>query len=383
MQRLFSLPLRYYIYLTALFGFILALLAMSFFPKPAANPIAVDVAGKTNTAPSQRPLSYADAVEKAFPSVVSIFTRKQSEEQHLLTPENPLMIPPRLFPQNRPNKTELDLGSGVIVSADGHILTNNHVIKNADSIEVMLNDGRFLTANLIGHDPETDLAVLKVSASNLPIIKFGRSDFARIGDIVLAIGNPFGVGQTVTSGIISGLDRSELGLSTFENFIQTDAPINPGNSGGALINTNGELIAINTAIISPSGGSQGISFAIPIDSAKKVMEQLIRHGSVIRGWIGVRAVGISPQRSQQVLGYIVKGLVIVGTVADGPAAKAGLIAGDIITQINNNSIDSVESALATITNLKPGETAILNGLRNNQSVQFKVVATRRPDMSNQ
>jgi len=382
MKRLFLLPLRYYIYLTALFGFILALLVISFFPKPAANPIAPITKSAQPISTNKKPISYADAVQLAFPSVVSIFTRKPSEKKAANITDNPFIFPPSKFQTSPTEKPELDLGSGVIVSSDGHILTNNHVIKNANSIEVMLNDGRFITAALIGHDPETDLAVLKVSASNLPVINFGHSDKARIGDVVLAIGNPYGVGQTVTSGIISALDRTQLGLSTFENFIQTDAPINPGNSGGALINTNGDLIAINTAIISPSGGSQGISFAIPIDSAKKVMEQLITHGSVIRGWIGVRAVGISAQRSQQVLGYVVKGLVIVGTVANGPAAKAGLIAGDIITQINNKDIHSVESALATITNLKPGDVALLNGLRNNQSFQFKVVATQRPKMSN-
>lgn len=381
MKRLFLLPLRYYIYLTALFGFLMALLILSFFPKPSAKPIEEKVTASPSPTSSQ-PLSYADAVQLAFPSVVSIFTRKQIEENQLSALENPFLIPPGSFQNQRDEQSELDLGSGVIVSSEGHILTNNHVIKNANSIKVMLNDGRLVQAALIGHDPETDLAVLKISATHLPVIKFGRSNQARIGDVVLAIGNPYGVGKTVTSGIISALDRRQLGLSTFENFIQTDAPINPGNSGGALINTNGELIAINTAIISPSGGSQGISFAIPIDSAKKVMQQLIRHGSVIRGWIGVRAVGISPERSQQALGRIVKGLVIVGTVADGPADQAGLVAGDIITQINNKDIHSVESALKTITNLKPGDVAVLNGIRNNETFQFRVVATQRPSMSN-
>src|SRR5205809_1415580 len=240
------------------------------------------------------PASYYDAVQRATPSVVNIFTSKE-----VRAPRHPLLNDPifrRFFGDQLPDEAQraASLGSGVIVSSSGYVLTNHHVVEAADEIEVALADGKRLLAKVVGNDPETDLAVLRLDAQNLPAISFGSSDALRVGDVVLAIGNPFGVGQTVTSGIVSALGRTGLGINTFENFIQTDAAINPGNSGGALVDAAGNLIGINTAIFSRSGGSMGIGFAIPVSTAKMVLEQIVRSGSVTRGWIGVEVQEIAP-----------------------------------------------------------------------------------------
>ena len=236
---------------------------------------------------ADRPDSYSRAAEVAMPSVVNIFTSKETKE-----PSHPLLDDPafrRFFGEqfeSRPKRTS-SLGSGVIVSANGYILTNHHVVEAADEVEIALLDGRKAKAKLIGSDPETDLAVLKTDLKDLPVITFGQSQQVKIGDVVLAVGNPFGVGQSVTMGIVSALSRSRVGINTFEDFIQTDAAINPGNSGGALTDTSGNLIGINTAIYSRSGGSLGIGFAIPVHIAKQIMEQIVQTGGVTRGWLGV------------------------------------------------------------------------------------------------
>ena len=326
--------------------------------------------------------SFAPAVNRAAPAVVNIFTRKLVKQQDNFYNSSTL----RALLENRkpPSRyrEEINLGSGVIVSSQGHILTNNHVISDAKEIEILLKDGRYLKAGIVGRDLETDLALLKVSAQNLPVIHFGDSSSLQAGDIVLAIGNPFGLGHTVTSGIISALNRSQFRANNFDNFIQTDAAINPGNSGGALVNTRGEMIGLNTINISSSGGgSQGIGFAIPAALARKIMAQLITYGEVRRGWIGIEAKEMTAMLAQQLNSDITRGLLIIGVLQNGPGQKAGIRAGDMITHINGIEIISAKNALDLITNLRPGDIAILRGVRQNQSLQFKIIAEERPQMS--
>ena len=325
--------------------------------------------------------SFAPAVNRAAPAVVNIFTRKRIKQKNSLYNNATLRALIEKRPPPSRYKEETNLGSGVIVSSQGHILTNNHVISGAEDIEVLLKDGRFLRASIVGRDLETDLALLKVTARNLPTILFGDSSTLQVGDIVLAIGNPFGLGHTVTSGIVSALNRSQFRANSFDNFIQTDAAINPGNSGGALVNTQGEMIGINTINISNSGGSQGIGFAIPSSLARDVMYQLITFGEVRRGWIGIEAKEISPLLAQQLNSEVRHGLLIIGVLQHGPGQKAGIQAGDVITHINNIKITSAKNALNLITRLRPGDIAILRGVRRNQSLQFKVIAEERPQMS--
>lgn len=348
----------------------------------AASKPAITAQTPENIPPSPSFISsFAPAVNRAAPAVVNIFTRKLVKQQGNLYNNSALRA---FLEKRRPPpryKEESNLGSGVIVSSQGHILTNNHVISGAEDIEILLKDGRYLTANIVGRDLETDLALLKVSAQNLPTIHFGDSSGLEVGDIVLAIGNPFGLGHTVTSGIVSALNRSQFRANNFDNFIQTDAAINPGNSGGALVNTRGEMIGLNTINISNSGGSQGIGFAIPASLAQKVMYQLITYGEVQRGWIGIEAREISPMLAQQLNSEIKHGLLIIGVLQSGPGQKAGIRAGDMITHINGKEIISAKKALDLITNLRPGDIAILRGVRQNQSLQFKVMAEERPQMS--
>lgn len=335
----------------------------------------------TSAVLSSNPVSYAEAVEIAAPAVVNIHTRKT------VVQSSPLFDDPffrRFFgeqfgaPQQR---EETSLGSGVIVSHQGYILTNNHVIEGANEIRVGLRDGRSAEATIVGSDAEADLAVLKVTLSDLPTIALGDSDSLRVGDVVMAIGNPFGVGQTVTLGIISATGRSELGISTFENFIQTDAAINPGNSGGALITARGELIGINTAIFSRTGGSQGIGFAIPMSLAKNSMAQIVEKGYVSRGWLGVEIQEMTPQLAESFNLQGEKGIIIAGVLRDGPADKAGLEPGDIITQLNGTAIDSAHAALNIIAQTAPGDKLKVTGLRNGKSLSLDVTVNERPQQS--
>ncbi len=328
----------------------------------------------------QAVMSYANAVDKAAPAVVNIQTSKIITRQ-----TNPLFNDPffgRFFSDRNQSKSrkeiESSLGSGVIINERGYILTNNHVIAGADEILVALKDGSVKRAKIIGTDPETDLAVLKVKGENLPAITLGKDKLIRVGDVVLAIGNPFGVGQTVTSGIISATGRDMLGINTFENFIQTDAAINPGNSGGALINPYGELIGINTAIFSRSGGSQGIGFAIPVSLAKNVMQQIIEHGHVIRGWLGVAIQGITPQLAESFKLKSVNGVIITNIIIDGPADKAGLTRGDVITKINGVELKNVRHALNTISLSKPGDKITIEGVRRGKIFDAAAIAIQRP-----
>ncbi|HEB55141.1 MAG TPA: Do family serine endopeptidase [Gammaproteobacteria bacterium] len=325
------------------------------------------------------PVSYADAVERAAPAVVNIYTRKIITEANRPSANDPIFR--YFFGENarRPRqRTESSLGSGVIVSPQGYILTNNHVIAAADEIQVALQDGQTTEAQLVGADPETDLAVLKINLKNLPVITLGNARALRVGDVVLAIGNPFGVGQTVTSGIISATGRNMLGINTFENFIQTDAAINPGNSGGALISAHGELIGINTAIFSKSGGSQGIGFAIPMSLAKDVMIQIIEHGEVVRGWLGVVIQDVSPELARSFGLKDSTGVILSNVMPNGPAGRAGLTVGDIITSINKNRINDVKQALKLISKVKPGNKVQLRGIRQGKSFETSVVVGTRP-----
>ena len=282
------------------------------------------------------------------------------------------------------SRQSASLGSGVIVGAEGYILTNHHVIETADEIEVALADGRKASAHIVGTDPETDLAVLKVDLTELPAIAFGSPKQLGVGDLVLAIGNPFGVGQTVTMGIVSAKGRSHLGISTFENFIQTDAAINPGNSGGALVDATGNLVGINSAIYSRTGGSLGIGFAIPSDLARQVMEQIVQTGSVTRGWIGVEVQDISPELAESFNLQTTNGTLIAGVQPGGPAERAGIRRGDILMAVESREVTDSTRMLNLIAALKPGEQATLKILRNDEEalVQIKVGTRPRPVRGN-
>ena len=327
----------------------------------------------------QRHGSYADAAKRAVPAVVHIFT-----SQEVKGPRNPFMNDPifRHFFGDRfgeQSQRRSGLGSGVVVSPEGYILTNFHVIDGADEIEVGHNDGRKYKARVVGSDPESDLAVLRIPADHkLPVIAFGSSDTLRVGDVVLAIGNPFGVGQTVTSGIVSALGRSHLGINTFENFIQTDAAINPGNSGGALVDSNGHLVGINTAIYSQSGGSMGIGFAIPVSLAKNVMEQIVRSGSVTRGWVGIEVQEITPELAQSFKLSGTQGALIAGVMRGSPADKAGIKPGDVLTLVGGKPVKDAQVMLDLIAALEPGKTARFDIQRNGRDVGVDVTIGKRP-----
>jgi serine protease DegQ len=324
---------------------------------------------------------YSQAAEKAMPTVVNIFTtsKMSSSDPHQQYYDDPLFkhfFGDQLNEQQ--TQPESSLGSGVIVSEQGLIMTNNHVVNTADEIEVALADGRKLSAKVVGTDPETDLAVLKVDADNLPAITFANSEKLKVGDVVLAIGNPFGVGQTVTQGIISALGRNHLGINTFENFIQTDASINPGNSGGALIDASGNLIGINSAIYSRSGGSMGIGFAIPVSIAKQVMEQITQTGSVTRGWIGIEAQDITPELAESFKLDKAEGSLIAGVLRDSPADEAGLKSGDILISINGKPVVDSESMLNLIAVLQPKQKASLGIVRSGKRMEIELLVGKRP-----
>jgi serine protease DegQ len=327
-----------------------------------------------------RPNSYHDAVQKAAPSVVNIFTTKE-----VRVTRNPLLNDPlfrRFFGEQLGDDTQkaTSLGSGVVVNPSGYILTNNHVVEAADEIEVAFPDGKKLLAKVVGNDPETDLAVLRVEAQGLAAITFGSSEDLRVGDVVLAIGNPFGVGQTVTSGIVSALGRSGLGINVFENFIQTDAPINPGNSGGALIDARGNLVGINTAIYSrtPGGASLGIGFATPVSIGKTVLEQIIASGAVTRGWIGVELQPITPALAESFKLGTLEGAIINGVLSGGPADKAGAKPGDVVTSIDGKPIVDPQSVLNVVTGIAPGRSTKLKLKRKGEEMELVVTVGRRP-----
>ena len=381
-------------------------------PPTAASPAVTLTQSTPAAAQDGAKPGFADAAKKAMPAVVNIFTAKE-----IKTPRHPFQDDP-LFRHffgreldrrdggagNGATRRSSSLGSGVIVGPEGYVLTNYHVIESADEIEVLLADGRRAAAKIVGGDPDTDLAVVKIELPNLPSIVFGRPEAARVGDVVLAIGNPFGVGQTVTMGIVSALGRSQLGINTFENFIQTDAAINPGNSGGALVDAQGHLLGINTAIYSRSGGSLGIGFAIPANMAKNIMEQIIAGGSVTRGWIGVEIQEITPElaesfklpkvpsatdgpsgpggqggSSAQGAGAgTARGAIIAGVMRGGPADQAGVKPGDVLLEIGGKPVTGSPGMLNLIAQLKPGEKANLTLLRAGKNIELAVLIGKRP-----
>lgn len=318
------------------------------------------------------PGSFAPAAKKAAPAVVSINTSKAVRHPRSNDPWF------QFFFGDQGTQEQAGLGSGVIISTDGYILTNNHVVEGADDIEVTLTDSRQAKAQVIGTDPETDLAVLKIALDKLPVIVLGNSDQIDVGDRVLAIGNPFGVGQTVTSGIVSALGRNQLGINQFENFIQTDAAINPGNSGGALIDVDGNLQGINTAIYSRSGGSMGIGFAIPVSMAKIVLEGIVKEGQVRRGWIGVEPSDLSPELAETFGVKADAGVIITGVLQNGPAAKAGIRPGDVITSVGEKKTDSVQALLTAVAGLKPGDTSRFALQRGTDKMELDVTPGLRP-----
>jgi serine protease DegQ len=322
--------------------------------------------------------SFAPAAQKVIPSVVNVFT-----QQKVRTPAHPSLEDPifRYFfgdrLDERPREVS-NLGSGVIVSSNGYILTNHHVVEAADEIQVALANGQTLPARVVGADPETDLAVLKIDAKDLPAITFAQIDSLKVGDWVLAVGNPFGVGQTVTAGIVSALGRTHLGINTFENFIQTDAAINPGNSGGALVDAAGHLVGVNSAIYSRTGGSQGIGFAIPVSIARQIMEQIIKSGSVTRGWVGIEVQDMTPELAESFNLKNTEGALIAGVLKGGPADAGGIRPGDILLAVNGSKVSNSASLLNLIAALKPGETTRLTVARKQQSLDLKIQVGRRP-----
>lgn len=376
-----------YLIWPAVTGILAALLILQFYPQLITAPVTtveIREAAAVDTPPAHGNgvVSYADAVDRAAPAVVNIYTRTLVRQ-----PINPLLNDPffrnffnaEQLPQRE--RIESSLGSGVILNEQGYVVTNNHVISGADSIVVALRDGREAVAEVVGLDPETDLAVLKIELDELPSITLA-SDELRIGDVALAIGNPFGVGQTVTMGIISATGRNRLGLSTYEDFIQTDAAINPGNSGGALIDAYGNLIGINTAIFSKSGGSQGIGFAIPSTLARQVMQDLISHGRVIRGWLGIEIQELTPRLAESFGVEDRTGLIIAGIFRNGPAHQAGLQPGDILLQIEGEAVNGSRQAMNRIARFKPGDKVELGVLRNGHEMSLAATISERPRSRN-
>jgi serine protease DegQ len=343
-------------------------------PAPGVITLApAPVVSPTSAAPG----SYSAAARRAAPAVVSITASKAA----VRTPrsEDPVF---EFFFGNRGRRLQAEpqvgLGSGVIVSPQGYLLTNNHVVEGADDIEVMLADGRHVRAQLIGTDPESDVAVLRVELDRLPAISFADIDRVQVGDVVLAIGNPFGVGQTVTAGIVSALGRSQLGINTFENFIQTDAAINPGNSGGALVDASGNLLGINTAIYSRTGGSLGIGFAIPVNTARQVMEALIKDGRVTRGWLGVEQRDLTPEIAQSLNLPITQGVLITGVQQSGPASAGGLRPGDVVVAVGGRPVANTTQLLNAVAALKPKAVASIGVQRGSQALDVQVTVGQRP-----
>jgi serine protease DegQ len=347
-------------------------------PADGVAPVVEAIATNSGAVPAG---SYRAAAQRASAAVVSIATATAAKA-------NPRANDPwfRFFFGDQPQQQQSGLGSGVIVSPTGYVLTNNHVVEGADEIEVTLNDGRKAKAKIIGTDPDTDLALLKIDLDKLPVIVLGSAESMQVGDQVLAIGNPFGLGQTVSAGIVSALGRNQLGINTFENFIQTDAAINPGNSGGALVDVSGNLLGINTAIYSRSGGSMGIGFAIPVSTARMVMDGLVKDGQVTRGWIGVEPQELTAELAETfnlktsggTNSTVLQGVIITGVLQNGPAAKAGIQPGDVITQVAGVAVANVPVLLANVAALKPGSAAKFSVRRADKSLELDVTPAPRP-----
>ncbi|MEZ3186779.1 trypsin-like peptidase domain-containing protein [Pseudomonas sp. LM13] len=369
-----------------LVGILVALLIIQRYPQLVGitePDIGLQQAPLIAAGSQQGPYSYANAVASAAPAVANLYTTKVIEKTEQQPPlaKDPLFQ--RFFNDNLPRQRRMEssLGSAVIMSPEGYLLTNNHVTANAEQIVVALKDGRETLARVIGSDPETDLAVLKIDLAELPAITLGHSDRIRVGDVTLAIGNPFGVGQTVTMGIISATGRNQLGLNTYEDFIQTDAAINRGNSGGALVDAGGNLIGINTAIISESGGSQGIGFAIPVKLALEVMKSIIEHGQVIRGWLGVEVQSLTQELAESFGQEGRPGIVVAGVYRDGPAARAGLQPGDLILSIDGVQSADGRSSMNQVARARPGEKIDIDILRNGKPLTLTAEVGMRPPVA--
>ena len=359
-------------------GVLLALVIMQQFPEwlglPAHDIVLREV---SETRSNMGLVSYASGVERAAPAVVNIYTSKQIASSSPTNFDNPSV---RDYADSLPNpeRRQSSLGSAVILNSEGYLLTNNHVIAGSDEILVALQDGREALASLIGTDPETDLAVLKIDLPDLPAVTIDSRDQQRIGDVVMAIGNPFGLGQTVTMGIISATGRNQLGLNTYEDFIQTDAAINQGNSGGALVDAQGNLIGINTAIFSQAGSAQGIGFAIPAKLAVEVMQAIIQHGRVIRGWLGVEVQPLTPELAESFGLDISQGIVVASLYRNGPAWNAGLLPGDVILKIDDQPATSGRQAMNQVARAKPSDRIKLSVLRNGEQMSFSAEVGVRP-----
>ncbi|MFG6178045.1 Do family serine endopeptidase [Halomonas sp. THAF12] len=357
-------------------------------PPPEATPTAQTVERPAPTLREAPPLergqgkvSYAKAVDQAAPAVVNVYSSRVVERD-----SHPLMSDPffrQFFGDDAPSRQRMlsSLGSGVIVSEDGYVLTNHHVIRGADQIQVALRDGRETLAEVVGTDPESDLAVLRINLDDLPVIELADSDQAAIGDVALAIGNPFGVGQTVTMGIIGATGRSHLGLNAYEDFIQTDAAINPGNSGGALINPEGALVGINTAIFSRSGGSQGIGFAIPANLARNILEEIVTQGRVVRGWLGIEAQELNPELAASFGLEAPTGVIIAGVVPGGPADAAGLQPGDVLLEVDGRPILDPRQTMGDIAEVTPGNDLPVTVVRGGETRQVRLKVAERPTPS--
>ncbi len=367
--------------LTFIAGSVVGGLALAFLIV-AARPDLIrgssGVAGPAPPAPPATPpatsqVSYASAVQRGAPAVVNVYAAR-------LVTERVAPSLGELFGDYMPRyrqRIERSLGSGVIVDESGHIVTNHHVIANADSIRVQLADGRVADATIVGRDPDTDLAVLKIDLMPLPVATFGRSDQLHVGDVVLAIGNPVGLSQTVTHGIVSAVSRQQLGIAPLEDFIQTDAPINFGNSGGALVDATGALVGINTAIVAKNIGVEGIGFAIPVNMVRGVLDEIVAHGRVIRGWIGIVPEDLSDEQAQQ-LGFAQAGVVIGNLYVGSPAQQAGLLPGDLITAIDGTTPHGAQDVLGRIASHKPGTTVVLRGLRGGRAFEVRAQVGERP-----
>ena len=366
--------------------FVLATLKPQWLNRPAQLTVAAALApalslraeSTATSAPDPNRAGYSVAAQRAAPAVVSITASKapvRAERGDEAWLRQHFGQRGRL---DEPQRPQQGLGSGVIVTADGYLLTNNHVIDGASDIEVRLSDGRQARATLVGTDPETDVALLKITLDRLPVIHLGNADDLLVGDVVLAIGNPFNVGQTVTSGIVSALGRTQLGINTFENFIQTDAAINPGNSGGALVDTAGNLVGINTAIFSRSGGSLGIGFAIPVSTARQVMDALLQGGPVARGWIGVQTRELTPDIAEGLNLPVKEGVLISGVLRDAPAARAGIKPGDVMTRVGNTAVQSPAQLLAAVAALKPMSATTVQIQRGAKQLELPLTVAQRP-----
>lgn len=345
--------------------------------RPRATSATPAVAPGQGTAAAPVPAnSYAEAVARSAPAVVNIYTERMVTERRPLSPLEQLLG--EMWPRQRP-RIERSLGSGVIIDNEGHIVTNNHVVPEAAVISVQISDGRVAEAKVLGRDPDTDLAVLEVDLRDLPAMPLGRSDTLRVGDVVLAIGNPLGLSQTVTQGIVSATGRGLFGkVASFESFIQTDAAINFGNSGGALVNAAGELVGINTAVLARNAGIEGIGFAIPMNLVRGVMQEIIRNGRVIRGWIGVDPRDLSQQHARALGVPTGNGVLVAGFFLDSPAYQSGMRAGDVLTHMDGRPIPTAEHARAHVASLAPGKSVNIRGLRQGQTFELTVPIIERP-----